>query len=194
MLASSYVPRSPSATHYCQPGRHQEDERVRLVEGAPTGVNILGIDPSSKKVATSMLATDGSVDFRIAPVPPALRGAHRLHWIRERMKVQLGAFTDVGMIVVEIPWAPKASSSFVLLSIAGVLMEAAQAAQPGAVVMELPTASWKLRSVGHGNASKGECMEHAIGLGLDRDDQDLADALCMCQAGWEMWAQSKAAG
>jgi Holliday junction resolvasome RuvABC endonuclease subunit len=83
----------------------------------------------------------------------------------------------------------QGGSSFVLLSIAGVLMEAAQEAFPGAVVLDMPTQSWKRDSVGHGNASKAEVLEHAHGLGLIGNDQDVADALAMAQAGFESWAR-----
>ena len=146
----------------------------------------LGIDPSSKRVAVAGLDENGSVSHQVFRIPDDLRGARRLRYIRILLEVELRQWTQVAVVVVEIPWA-NSSSSFVLLSSAGVLMESAQAAHHGAVVLDLTTNSWKRDSVGKGNATKDEVMAHAFGLGLDVEDQDVADALCMAQAGWVRW-------
>lgn len=152
----------------------------------------LGIDPSSRKIATVSLGEDGQITTRLLPVADE-RGARRLAFIRSALGVQLSQFKDVAVIVVEVPWAnPKMGSSFVLLSTAGVIMETAQAVHPGAVVLDVPTSSWKLDSVGKGNASKAEVLEHAQARGLDGDDQDLADALCMAECGWYRWMKAAA--
>lgn len=148
----------------------------------------LGIDPSTAKVAVASLADTGAVDHDTYRIPSDVRGARRLRYIRQLLSVELRRFEQVAVIVVEIPWSPRSrGTSFSLMGSAAVLMEAAQCAHHGAVVLELPTQSWKADSVGNGNASKAEVMAHAIGLGLDVDDQDVADALCMAQAGWVAW-------
>lgn len=149
----------------------------------------LGIDPSTKRVAVAGLHENGEVSHQVFRVPADLRGARRLRYIRILLEVELRQWQHVQAVVVEIPWSnPKGpTGNFALMSVTGVLMEAAQAAHHGAAIYDLPTQSWKKDSVGKGNASKTEVMTHAIGLGLDVDDQDVADALCMAQAGWVRW-------
>lgn len=151
-------------------------------------MNAIGIDPSTRRIAIAALTDKGRLKHRILSIPDT-RGAQRLRAIRDATADALTAFSEVAVVVVEIPWAnPKFGSSFALLSTAAVLMEAAQFAHPGAIVLDMPTQSWKTNSVGHGNASKLAVMEHAYGLGLSVADQDVADAICMAQAGWERWA------
>lgn len=146
----------------------------------------LGIDPSSKKIATAGLDEDGNITTRLLPVPAALRGAQRLAYIRSALSVQLSQFRDVAVIVVEIPWAhPR--PSFVLLSIAGVILEAAQSTHPDVEVLGATTGEWKLATVGKGNASKADVLGHAHGRGYFGEDQDIADALAMAEMGWGRW-------
>lgn len=151
----------------------------------------IGIDPSSKRIAVAALADDGDIDHHVRRIAPNLRGAQRLTAIRGGLVRDLISRYDRPLvIVVEIPWAnPKSGSSFVLMSIAGVLLEAAQNAHPDSVVIEMPTQVWKADSVGNGNASKAAVLEHAQALGMRGDDQDVADALCMAQAGWHAWGR-----
>lgn len=148
----------------------------------------LGIDPSTQKIAVSGLDESGEVSHQVFRVPDDVVGARRLRYIRTLLHVELKQWQDVAVIVVEIPWAPRArGTSFALLASAAVLMESAQAAHHGAVVLDLQTAVWKELSIGRGGASKEDVMAHALGLGLEVDDQDAADALCMAQAGWVKW-------
>lgn len=149
----------------------------------------LGIDPSTQKIAVAGLHESGDVSHQTFRVPADLRGARRLRHIRILLEVELRQWSPVPVVVVEIPWAnpKKGGSSFALLASAAVLMEAAQAAHHGAVVLDMPTQSWKSDSVGSGNASKEQVMAHALGLGYDGADQDVADALCMAQSGWVRW-------
>jgi Holliday junction resolvasome RuvABC endonuclease subunit len=162
-------------------------------------VTCLGIDPSSRRIAVAALKDNGDIAHHVQIIPD-LRGARRLHFIRRVIVESLQGYGQPAVVVVEIPWAPptrkrkdgktvQGGSSFVLLSIAGVLMEAAQEAFPGAVVLDMPTQSWKRDSVGRGNASIPEYVEHAQGLGMVGDDIDVAAALCMAQAGFESWAR-----
>lgn len=145
----------------------------------------LGCDVSTKKLAFAGLREDGSITSHVLSLDPNRRGAHRLREARTTAWAVLDSYRlqEVCAVVVEIPWAGS-SPSFSLLGIAAVVMEAAQAALPGAVVLDAPTQVWKRESVGHGNASKGEVADHAAGLGYEGGDQDVADALCMAQAGW----------
>jgi Holliday junction resolvasome RuvABC endonuclease subunit len=149
----------------------------------------LGIDPGSRRTAVSGLTDAGAVTSRVLAIPADLRGARRLVHARNVLAAHLAEHRDVAVVAVEIPWG-GARSSFVLLSLAGVILEAAQTAHPGAVVLELTTGEWKRETVGHGAATKEAVLEHAHGIGLVGDDQDAADALCMAQAAFERWTRA----
>lgn len=155
----------------------------------------LGIDVSSRKLAIAGIRESGSITYHAIPIAAGTAGARRLREARDATWAVMGAYRDDGATVtVEIPWASsKGGSSFVLLSIAAVALEASQAAIPGAVVMDVPTSSWKMESVGYGNASKDDVMRHAAGLGYAGADQDVADALCIAQCGMERWLASDGA-
>jgi Holliday junction resolvasome RuvABC endonuclease subunit len=154
----------------------------------------LGIDVSTRKIAVAALPEPGKTFTLDAPlrhdaldIPTGLAGARRLNQIRMRTYSHISRmYQHAAVIVIEIPWA-RADSSFALLSAAGVVMEAAQAAVVGAVVKEVPTPTWKAHSVGHGGANKSQVMDYARTLGYDGDDQDIADALAMAAAGWDFW-------
>jgi Holliday junction resolvasome RuvABC endonuclease subunit len=150
----------------------------------------LGIDVSTRKLAIAGLREDGTITHHALSLDPDRRGARRLREARTTAWAVLDGYRlqDVCCVVVEIPWAAN-KSNFALLAIAGVVMEAAQAALPQAVILDVPTPSWKSETVGHGNATKLEVGDHAAGLGYDGSDQDVADALCMAQMAWDRWSK-----
>lgn len=156
----------------------------------------IGIDVSTRKVAIAGLRRDGSITHHALDINPSARGAHRLRAARDAAWAVLDTYrAQTPIALIEIPRGPQArGSGFSLLACAAVVMEAAQAAIPGAVVMEVVTSKWKVESVGFGNATKEECMEHAKGLGYDGADQDVADALCMAQAAANRWAKHERGG
>lgn len=143
----------------------------------------LGIDVSASKLAFASLGENGEVRHFRHFVLPGIAGARRLAACRLGTTTVIERhFPDACVVIVENPWP-----GHVLLSIGAVVLEAAQAALPGAVVMDVQAATWKLDSLGNGRASKAAGMEHALALGLLVEDQDCADALCMAQAGWHRW-------
>jgi Holliday junction resolvasome RuvABC endonuclease subunit len=146
----------------------------------------LGIDPSSRRIAVAAITDTGDIGHHVQIIPDGHKGARRLHLIRRVMLDSLRAYGRPEVVVVEVPWSPR--PSVVLHQISGVLLEVAQEAFPCAVVIDMPTQVWKRDSVGPGNASKAQVLAHAHGLGLIGNDQDVADALCMAQAGFEAWA------
>lgn len=154
----------------------------------------LGIDVSTKKLAIAGLREDGSITHHVLMLDPNRRGAQRLREARTTAWAVLDGYRlqDVCAVVVEIPWAAN-KSSFALLSVAGVVMEAAQAALPNAVVLDVPTPTWKSETVGHGNATKLEVLDHVRGLGYGGADQDVADALCMAEVAWNRFKRAEAA-
>jgi len=154
----------------------------------------LGIDVSTKKLAIAGLREDGSITHHVMMLDPDRRGARRLREARTTAWAVLDSYRlqEVCCVAVEIPWAAN-KSNFALLAIAGVAMEAAQAALPGAVILDVPTPTWKSETVGHGNATKLEVADHAAGLGYEGGDQDVADALCMAQLAWDRFAKEVAA-
>lgn len=150
---------------------------------------VLGIDVSGPKLALGYYGADGNLDW--ATFACQRRGPSRLVYWRQAIHDRPHLFDDVVTVIVEIPWA-AARSSWTLLSIAGVVVEAC-AATCGAPVMEMSTGTWKKLSVGHGNAMKPQVLEHAQKLGYTGTDQDVADALCMAQAGWKRYEDRRQA-
>jgi Holliday junction resolvasome RuvABC endonuclease subunit len=148
----------------------------------------LGIDVATTKLAIGGIREDGSVVYHVGALPVGT-GSRRLLAGLDITHAMLHPYRiDAAVIVVEIPWA-RASSSFALLSMAGIAMAGAQQTCPGAVVIDAPTPSWKLGSVGHGNATKAEVLAHANAIGYEGIDQDCADAVCMAQFAWTRWDQ-----
>lgn len=152
---------------------------------------IVGVDVSTKKLAFAGISDNGDIVTNVEGIDDKLRGGQRLALARALAIVGFCVMEDeaeergeaVGAVGVEIPWAPKGRSSFSLLAVAGVTLEAASAFNLDAVVMEMTTGEWKRESVGHGNATKLEVMTHALNRGLPvNHDQDLADALCIAEA------------
>lgn len=155
----------------------------------------LGIDVSSTKIAIAGIRDNGRLSTHALPLIEGAVGARRLREVRDVCWAILSTYArDATCVCVEIPWASsKGGSSFVLLSIAAVALEASQASMPGAVVMEVPTPSWKVETVGSGNATKDDVMAHVRGLGYDGQDQDVADALCLAQCARERWTRAAGA-
>jgi len=148
----------------------------------------LGIDGAlSKPIAIASLDDQGNIRTRQVPVPKRVNGAARLAAIRSGMCVVLLQFKDVAVVVVETPFGRQSVGLTNSLQAQGVVLEAAQATHPGAVVMDLSPTAWKTWSVGCHTASKEAYILHAQGLGLDSDDEDLGAATCMAQAGMELW-------
>lgn len=148
----------------------------------------LGIDISTRKIAVVGITERGDLHTHAIGVPAGRTGAQRLCVMRTVLASSLKAerWQDTCVALVEIPWA-AGSSSFALLSATGVVLETVQAQFPGAIVMDVPTPSWKRETVGHGMAPKQDCMTYAQGIGYDGTDQDLADAACMASAAWGRW-------
>jgi Holliday junction resolvasome RuvABC endonuclease subunit len=158
-------------------------------------ITAIGIDPAvSKPTAIASLDEQGNIRTREVNTPGRAVGARRLHMIRSVALPILRTFSDVAVVTVETPMAVRGQQAGMisLLQCQGVLLEAAQHAHPGAVVLDSPPTTWKKWSVGSGNASKAEYIAHAQGLGLDSDDEDLCAAVCMAQSGLEKWLRETA--
>jgi len=148
----------------------------------------LGIDCAlSKPIALASLDDQGDIRTRTVPVPKRVNGAPRLAAIRSAMSVVVSQFDPV-VVVVETPYGRRMSRGLMSsLQAQGVILEAVQAALPGALVLDLSPDDWKKHSVGRAKATRDEYIAHAQGLGLDSDDEDLASAVCQAQAGMELW-------
>ncbi len=155
----------------------------------------LGVDISTKKIAIAGIRR-GVKGFtlvtRSLDLSPDARGARRLVGARMIAYASLGGHnTEAAIIVVEAPI--NKAQNYELLAIANVVEEAAQSACQGAVVMSCPPATWKLAVLGRGNATKDDALAFAHGLGYVGDDDDIADALCLAQLGWNRWDTRRAA-
>lgn len=152
---------------------------------------VLGIDVATEKLAFGWLDEDGQVESHTFTLPPRIPANHRLcEWRSYLTDRGMWLLDEVVTVVVEIPWSMR--PSFFLLGTAAVTVEALSAFD-GPPVIALTTGDWKCQSVGVGNASKAQTLAHAQGLGYDGGDGDVADAVCMAQAGWKLYARRRAA-
>jgi hypothetical protein len=157
-------------------------------------ITAIGIDPAvSKPTAVASINDAGDIQTRLVHATSGA-GARRLHTIRSVALPILRTWSDVAVVTVETPMAVRGQQAGMisLLQCQGVLLEAAQHAHPGAVVLDSPPPTWKKWSVGSGNASKAEYIAHAQALGLDSDDEDLAAAVCLAQSGLERFLRETA--
>lgn len=145
----------------------------------------LGCDISTRKIAIAGIRENGSIATHALALDPTARGARRLVAARETAFAVLKPYAgECAACIVENPLIRKPNMQ--LLGVAFVVIEAAQAAMPGAVVMDAHVGTWKKEAFGDGfgGADKALVMAHAASLGYDGDDQDIADALAMADAAW----------
>ncbi len=147
----------------------------------------LGVDIAvAKPIAIASLDDNGTIHTRKVGRFQG-NGAQRLAAIRSALVVVFSEYREVQVIAVETPFSRHMNASLTaLLQAQGVALEAAQAAHPGAVVVEPAPQQWKCGSVGK-NCSKPEYIAHAQGMGLDSGDEDLAAAVCLAQFGFLAW-------
>lgn len=149
----------------------------------------VGVDISTKKIAVAGVREKGSLVTRALALDPSMRGARRLVAARTVAHAALGEHAkEAAIIVVENPMHARPNMG--TLGIAFVVIEAAQSACPGAVVMDCPPSVWKKQILGHGRADKSDALAFAHSLGYSGDDDDIADALCLAQLGWVRWEQA----
>ncbi len=148
----------------------------------------LGIDVSTRKLAIAGVRDDGSIVFHALELSRKARGARRLVGARTAAYGALGAYrTEACVIAVEVPIIGGRANNRELLAVAYSVVEAAQAACPDAVVMDVPLSTWRKAVLGRGNADKDDALRYAAGLGYHGDDVDLAEALCVAEYGWGRW-------
>jgi Holliday junction resolvasome RuvABC endonuclease subunit len=153
----------------------------------------IGIDVSTRKLAVAGIREDGGIATHALELSPTARGARRLVGARTTAHAVLSSYAnDCAACVIENPLNRRANMQ--LLGVAFVVIEAAQAAMPGAVVMDAHVGVWKREALGDGfgGADKALVMAHARGLGYEGDDQDLADALAMADCAWGRWRRAQA--
>jgi hypothetical protein len=152
----------------------------------------LGCDISTRKIAVAGIREDGSLVTRALELSPEARGARRLVGARLTAYAAFGGHAgEACACIVENPLNRRPNMQ--LLGVAFVVIEAAQAAMPGCVVMDAHVGTWKKEALGdgRGGADKAEVMAHAVGLGYTGTDQDVADALCMADAAWGRWHRAQ---
>jgi Holliday junction resolvasome RuvABC endonuclease subunit len=149
----------------------------------------LGIDISTRRIAIGGIRDDNTLVTKMLELNPAARGARRLVGARMTAHAALGAHAGEALvIVVERP--NHRSNGMALLGLAFCVIEAAQAACPGAIVMDCPPSTWKAQVLGHGHADKQAALAFAADLGHETNDDDVADALCLAEYGWARWRAS----
>ena len=146
----------------------------------------LGIDTAlSKPIALASLDENGTLHTRKVGPFRNQNGAVRLASIRSAVSVVLSHYRP-DVVVVETPFGRQSRGLTNSVQAQGVILEAAQATHPGALVLDLSPGDWKRWSVGDRSADKEAYIAHAQALGLGSEDEDLCAAACMAQAGMEL--------
>jgi Holliday junction resolvasome RuvABC endonuclease subunit len=148
----------------------------------------VGVDVSTKALAVGGIRADRSITVSRLELDPKARGARRLVGARSTAYGVLSAFAaDVAVIAVEVPIVGGRANNKELLAVAYVVVEAAQAACPGAIVMDVPLSTWRKDVLGRGNADKHDALWHVEKFGDMGDDHDIAEALCVAEYAWQRW-------
>lgn len=146
----------------------------------------LGIDVSTKKIAIAGIRDNDTIVTKALELNPKARGARRLVGARLVARAALsGHASEACMVVVENPMHARPNMG--TLGIAFVVIEAAQAACPNAVVMDCPPSTWRKSVLGHGRADKDDALRYVKRYGYLGNDDDIAEALCLAQLGWDRW-------
>jgi hypothetical protein len=153
----------------------------------------LGIDVSTRALAIAGIRDDdatppGRIVTSKLELDRKARGARRLVGARLAAHAALsGHATEACVIAIEVPIVGGRANNKELLAVAYVVVEAAQAACPNAIVMDVPLSTWRKDVLGHGNADKAAALVYAMDLGYTDGDDDLAEALCVAEYGWGRW-------
>ena len=153
----------------------------------------LGIDVSTKRIAIAALPEPGTefpfgvrVKYDVLELERGY-GAQLRSRARWATQDYIGRmFPGAAVALVEI-----ARPGYTLMALSASVAEAVcTATHRGAIVLEEQPATWKVNSIGKGNARKPEIMEWVRDTyGYDGDDQDVADAVAMAHAGWVLWGK-----
>lgn len=169
---------------------------------APTIDWCWGVDVATDHIAIGALSMHTDCRAWTITIPQVSRGARRLTELRAALRTNLSEIGAGGLttgqpawawptaVVVEMPLIVR--PDFRLLGSTAVTMEVIQACRD-CPVLELPTTSWKLDVLGHGNASKDEIAAFAERLGYTGTSQDEADAVCIAHAARSRIAREQAA-
>lgn len=126
---------------------------------------IIGIDPSSKKIALTVTVNDRAPDLRWRPLPTGVKTdiAKALYfaerWLKRVIREYDPKSNDV-YVFIEKPFvSPKTVNAAIPLArVNGVLLAAAYGAGAKAV-QDVDISRWKMIVVGKGNAGKPEIAE-----------------------------------
>jgi hypothetical protein len=158
--------------------------------GASGNLIALGVDVSTRALAIAGIRDDDrrSIVTRKLELNPKARGARRLVAARTVAHAALGGHaTEACVIAIEVPIIGGRANNKELLAVAYVVVEAAQAACPNAIVMDVPLSTWRKHVLGHGNADKAAALAYGTELGYTDGDDDVAEALCVAEYGWGRW-------
>jgi Holliday junction resolvasome RuvABC endonuclease subunit len=141
-----------------------------------------GIDPGSLGAGLAALDDDGNLQTRHITIRSDLEIPDRFVALRNQARLWLSGLVDDGCwcVVVERPGTRFGGAT--LMGSYGVLVEAARSVLP-CPVLTLASGEWKRHALGNGAAKKADVMAGARLLGYTGGIQDVADAVCIAEAG-----------
>lgn len=146
----------------------------------------LGVDCSTTQTAMVVLDHTGFRALRRVVHDTKEQGARRLMQIRAAVGGTLDmAAWDLSVATVEVPL--NVQRSFALESCAAVVLEVIQHRYPHLIVLDPTPRQWQSFVLGGSVKGKGQALAHAEGLGLETDDDNLADAACIAEYGRELY-------
>jgi Holliday junction resolvasome RuvABC endonuclease subunit len=145
-------------------------------------MRFVGIDPAASKGIA--LVSVGEAKSAIVHTSPVFKVSEAQRLVAIRRWVNHHTPKSSVCVLVEQQYMGK-----ILPAIGAVCVEGAQAAAPGAVVIEMMPSSWRKALSGSGKMSKDEAMNVAEEYGVPRQD-DLAEALCLALVARKRWREA----
>lgn len=146
----------------------------------------LGVDCSTTQTALVVIDHNGFHALRRVIHDTKEQGARRLMQIRAAVGGALDcARWDLHVATVEVP--VNVHRSFALESCAAVVLEVIQQRYPHLIVLDPTPRQWQAFVFDTAVRGKHQALEHASAHGLDTDDDNLADALCLAEYGRELY-------
>lgn len=152
-------------------------------------VPVLGIDPSSKRIAAALLSPDGELRWSTISLPQQSARAPRF---AEALEMQVAFFRDQfeipwnGRIFLEEPFLPRDRREVPThLLMYGVTLAALGTVWPEVPVTEIATNVWKSRALGqgHGHCKPPEYVRWAESVGYTGRIEDEAAAIGIAVGG-----------
>lgn len=153
--------------------------------------HVWGVDVAVSRLAFGFARLpDGPIAVETLHTASDAREGQRLGWLDRQLRIY--AVQCAARFPPAAVWVEQPSGRFRNLALvyATGVVQAALFEALGCPVWTIPSATWKQRTVGAGNATKAQVAAWVAGRGAGVDGQDEADAYAIAAAGRAMVASS----